>query len=749
MNKLVQAVTPLQMEAVPQPNDNQVIDLGVLMRFVRRRLRIMMLVGAVVLAAMAGLTMSMPPVYTSSATVVLDTNRQALAGIERLLTSAPTGTTGVVETEAQVVESRGLAERVARRLRLDQDPEFNPALRRAAPKGFLNAILAQKRSASEGGQPATDPMPAVVAALRSKISVRRSGLTYAIDISASSNKAATAAQLANAFAEEYIAQQVETKAQSIDRANAWLNAKVGALGEEVRRAEEQVSQYQVANNLLTGANDAPLAQQDVANLTEHLTNALARQAAADAQLAAAQRQAANGGISDDMSNEQGSSVMHSLRTQKAVASQKLADLSARYKPSHPEVVQTRKALDEIDEQIAQEASRILANLTGQASAAGQEVATLTAEVNRAKAALAANNRASVKLQELNRNASTLRSTYDTAVGSEKQTSLQAGFPSTDARIVSAAAVPGSPTSPNKMLFAVIGVLFAGMAALGAGVVAEFNDHAIRSTDQLTRRFGVESLDMLPFEPRPGARRRGRAARAGRTPHAGPADYIIERPLSRLAESFRGLAAVLYAPSGPAPQVLAVTSSLPGEGKTTTSLALARTLASSGRNVVIVDCDLRRRGLTTALGISPEVGLREVLEGQSTLDEALIADAASGACILPIATASRRAATIDADRMAGLIATLRERFERVILDTAPVLAIADTRVVAAMADSTVLLARWNSTQRSAVEEALEALNGVGADVVGVALTQVDLRRRAQYGMTSPGWYLPENRGYYVD
>jgi uncharacterized protein involved in exopolysaccharide biosynthesis/Mrp family chromosome partitioning ATPase len=699
----------------------------------------MLAAAAVTLAIAAVVGLSLPRTYTSTASVVLDSNRQSLAGIEQVLTSAPPGTTGVIETEAQVVKSRDLAERVVRRLRLDTVPEFNPAIASGGfgPRSTLAAI--KRAILPPRPQPVSrdaDPLSPVVSAVLENVSVARSGLAYSMNITATSRSPDLAAKIANAFAQEYIAQQAELKRRSTEDATAWLATKVRSLGEDVRRAEDNVSRYQVGANLLTSADNTPLAEQDVSALTSELATARSAQALAEARYSTARQLAASGALLDDPSFSQGSVVMHNLRTQKADASQRLADLSSRYKPTYPKVVQAREALDELDRQIDQETGRILASLAGAARGAQAQTAALQAEVNRATASLGEKNRAAVRLQALNREAASLRTAYEAVAGSEKQTAMQVGFPGSDARVISPATVPGDPSEPNELLFATVSLLLAAAAGLAAGGVAEMNDHAIRSADVLSARFGVNATEMLPLDPK--AKTRG---------PMGPADQVAQMPMSRLAEAFRALAAVTFGAAGGAPRVLLITSALPGEGKTTTSLALARTLALANRTVVVVDCDFRRRGLTNGLGLAPEVGLREVLEGRAKMEACLVQDPASEAWILPISAGSADY-VLDTDEFQILKRALSERFERVILDAPPVLAIADARVLASMADGALVLARWNVTTVDTVGQAIEALQSVAANVIGVTLTQVDLSRHARYSIATPGWYLPENRAYYA-
>ena len=230
----------------------------------------------------------------------------------------------------------------------------------------------------------------------------------------------------------------------------------------------------------------------------------------------------------------------------------------------------------------------------------------------------------------------------------------------------------------------------------------------------------------------------------------PTDYLLSRPLSGFAEAFRGLrTSILYARLGQAVKVVAVTSALPGEGKTTTSVCLAISAAQAGSRGVVVDCDIRRRNVSRLLGVSADKGLLDVLEGSATLKEAVLLDEASGAWVLPLAKREFTPHEVfNTPAMDNLLKQLRQQFDLVILDTAPLLAIAETRVLASQADAAVFLMRWRKTPAKAAEAALQALRSSDAAIAGVVLTQVDVNEQARYGYGDPGYYYSSYKNYYA-
>ena len=195
------------------------------------------------------------------------------------------------------------------------------------------------------------------------------------------------------------------------------------------------------------------------------------------------------------------------------------------------------------------------------------------------------------------------------------------------------------------------------------------------------------------------------------------------------------------------KVIAVTSALPGEGKTTTAVCLARTMVLSGARVALLDCDLRQRSITHAFGPEPSAGLLEVLNGTARLDEALVKDNKTELMWLPLTKSAFTPRDVfGAPAMDRLLEELRGRFDFVILDMAPVLAVADTSVLCPKADAVLMLARWRRTPRRAVLAALRALNPEDTFVAGIALTQVNLREQARAGEGDAQYYRAYRKYY---
>ena len=712
----------------------------------RRRLKLFVAILLLAVTAAILVTARSTPLFTATANVTINTRQSTVVDSQAVL-SGLTADSSIVDTEVEILKSRHLTERVVDGLNLANDPEFNADLATPGPVqlalGGIAAIFGARPDEGGGDRDPVDMQrtkEAAIEAVRDRLTIRRVGLTYVMNVSFASEDPAKAARIANAYVERYLLEQLETKFDATRQANEWLNVRLGELRGEVQAAEAAVAQYQSTNNLLS-ASGTTLTEQEISTYNQQLATVRAQQAEAEARLRTARSQLARGSTGDDVGEALGSQVVQQLRQQRAEVSRRVADLTQRYGPRHPDMLRAQRELADIDGQIQAEIGRLVSNLEAQAQVARERTASMAGSLGTARGTLAANNAASVRLNELQRNAESVRTLYQSFLTRFQETSSQEGLEQSDARIVSRAAIPNAPSSPNIPLNLALGLILGLGLGLAAVVLAEMLDSGLMTGDEVERRLGLPHLGTVPSLPS--------VAAPGEREEA-PADYVLKRPLSAFAEAVRALrTSILYSRTGQAVKVVAVTSALPGEGKSTTCLTLARVSAQSGARVLVVDCDLRRRNLNRMLGFEPETGLLEVLNGKAALGQVVHLDEGSGAHVLPLARNSFTPKDVFGSKaMDQLIADLAARYDLVLLDTAPTLAVADTRILAARSDAVIFLARWRKTPEKAIQQSLRLLEQAGAHVAGVALTQVDMNAQARYGYGDAGFYYAEYKKYYA-
>lgn len=665
-----------------------------------------------VFALVLGASFVLPARYTAVSQLLIDARMQAAVDVRSPTQPAtpnkPADPTAI-DSEVEVIRSRALAEKVAAKLGLD--------------KGL------QTDSVEYGN---------VIGKLMSGLKVQRSGLTSLINIQYTAASPNMAAKYANTYAETYVEQTATQKGLATGKAGDVLSSRLAELRAEAERTDTQLQQYKVTHNLLS-ADGASLTEQEIIQLNLELARNRNAESEAVARYNTARAQVAKGGKGEDVAAALSSDTVELLRGQRGQVARTLADLSARYGPRHPQVLQQQQQLAAIDLQISEEVSRIMSNLQAQVSIARQKTQSSEANVAASRARLAANGQAGVGLAELQRNADAAKAIYESFLTRYKETEGQRGMEQSDARVLAPAIAPDKASFPNRPLMGALGLVLGISVGAGGVVLRHLLDAGLSTAEQVESFLGVRFLGSVPLIAKSAA------------PRNEVSRFVIDKPISAYSDSLRNLrASIGFSRPGVDVHVIAVTSALPGEGKTSTTIGLARSTALSGSSCVLVDCDVRRASSGRALGLTSEVGLIEYLRGDATLEQVLQKDPLTDAYFLPIAKPRPDADDlVSSPAMRKLLVELRQRFQFVYLDTAPVLAVADTRVLSTMADVTVVLTLWRGTPRKATEAALTQLDTVGSYIAGVALTQVNLAEQAKSGYGDASYYYEHYRQYYQD
>jgi len=709
-----------------RPSDS--IDPRWLFGVFKRRWGVFVTVALIIFIAVAAYTLRQKPIYTATASVMIDAQRLQLfsADHNQAVNTGASPDSNAVDTQVEVVRSRGVAEWVVRALRLDQDPEFAPST-----KGSLgaraNRMAVSELNRNRKRENVIAPTDAVrsrhekiVDNLLNPLNVRRIGTTYVIAIEYTFPNPIKAAAVANAFSEGYLRDDIEAKLSVDQDATNVLNSRLVDLSDKAVLDTTAVQQYRIEHNLLatSGNTGSTLVEQEISNYNQQLATAKAQAAEDNARLRTAREQLANGSLGDDLGETLNSPVIQSLRSQRAIVSGQVAVLSSRYGPRYPDMLKAQHQLADLDAQIRAEINRIVSNLQAAAEVSRQRVASTEQTLGEARDTLASNGRAQVGLLALQGKAAASQSLYDAYLTRFKETSTQVGTERPDARIVSRAEVPTVQTAPKVGLY----LAFGAILALGAGIIAIFIAEALESgllsADDVERKLGAPYLASLPSLASPTP-----------TTVGGAAKYLAANPKSEFAEAFRGLrAALMHTNLAEDHRVLGITSPYAEEGKTTTAVYLAAAAAMQGWKTIVVDCDLNDHTLSDQQPKGRPSGLIEVLRGEVTLAAAVLRDPATGAAFLPINPASRTSDDVfSGTKFTALMNELRGAFELVILDMPSILVNSDARVLAAQCDEVVLLARWRRTPRRAAQLAMRLIQISGARLAGVALTRFGAQR----------------------
>lgn len=724
------------------------LDLVKIFRSLRRRLSLIVSVTIGLTALVIVGVFQMTPLYTGSAQVMVDAQRNKIVDLDSVLSGLATDS-ATIDTEVEVLRSRAIAKRVVDKLNLTEDPLFNPALRKTSflssinPKAWISSLFASS-SGDDGASDVQSPQEALLNNVVNQVlageTVSRRGLTYVIDVSFTSPSRVMAMQVANALADAYIVSQLEARFDATKQASDWLSSRLEELRHQLEASERAAEIYRTENGL-QGSSGTTITEQQLSELNAQLILARADRAEKQAKYGRARQILTGGGSIESVVDVLQSSVISNLRQQEAEIARKQGDLSSKYGPRHPAILNLESERRDLESQIQNEVKRIVASISNEALVADSRVRALEQSLDDLQKKTGQNNQANVRLNELEREATANRTLYESFLGRFKETTQQQDLQNSDSRIVAQATLPGAPSFPRKGLLSVMAFVFSLMIGVALAFLLEHLDNGIQTAAQVEGLLGLPLLVSVPKTPR--------AKGADGKPML-PQDYVIQKPLSAFSESLRGLRSALALSNvDKPPKIIVFTSAVPDEGKTTTAVSFARAAAHAGVKTVLVDCDLRHPSVHRALGIARvENGLVECLAGRADIDEVILSDA--GLDVLPVASgAANPPDLLGSAQMRRLLDQLRNSYDLVVIDSAPVLPVADTRVLALLADKTVFIVKWDETAADTAASAVKELRGFNIDLAGVALAQVDTAKLAKYGYGGGGYYYGKYRNYYAD
>ena len=693
------------------------LDVQELKQFLARRYAFILAtaLGCVIIAALV--CVSVTPVYTGTSQVLLDPRKQHVFGQEAVAVDSALDSS-IVDSQIPIILSTRLLARVVEKENLADDPEFAGS----AKQGMLDEVFglfrgARNASVESPSLDGIDPKLApVVLRLFNRIDVTRVAKSYVLSLSVSSRDPAKAARLANSLAQTYVEDQISVHGKSVQQAAAFFEDRLGNLRDQVRESEKAVADFRKAHNLTTTIMDGPttVGEQQLQDLNVTLATASSDTAERLAKYEQASRFTAAGTNLDSLPEIIRSPVITQLRTQQADLTRREADLSAMYGPAYPAITQIHAQRSGLDRAITAEMKRLVSTLRNDYEVAKAREASLRKTIAGLSDTSGGDNDVGVKLRELERTNLANKALFENFLNRAKLTQEQSSFEEPDARLISPALEPATPTSPKtKLILPIAGV--AGLL-LGLGLAALLD----RSRGQVD--------DAVPRDL-PATRG---AFILGRVPDlaseaAGDVDcatFLEEHPRSDFARSIEALVAtlapVVAASTSPAAgRVIAFASLSAREGATSLALCAA-TSAGRRRRVLLVDTDWTRRGLSRLFDLDKHPGLSDVVAGDLPANKAVVRRerfAWLPAGRKPFASADASA------RLRAFLDEARERFDLVILDLPAIDAGAEARVIGAMADGIALVASWDQLLRDDFIAAVDAIADE-PNFAGVILNRVE-------------------------
>jgi polysaccharide biosynthesis transport protein len=748
-NRLPQQISS---EMGPQADiQDDVLDIRALFMTLWRRKWIVVNITAFFSILAVLILVQITPRYTAHALMAIESRKNSTVDLEAVLSGMSTDV-AAIKTEIDVLKSRRLASKLVDQLGLVNDPEFNAALitkkgilsylnpLHYLPQAWTNAIFGKKEDNRTDEQKAEATKSKVIDAFLARLGVSNPARSYSMQLSYESPDPRKATLIVNTLAELYLTDQLEVKFEATKRANDWLNGRVSDLRENVRDAEQAAQKYREENQLIQSRTAGTVVEQQLAQLNSQLIDARTEQARAEAR----KDQALNvDNATNDLLEVLQSPLIQRLKEQQSKVQRKRAELSTRYGSRHPNMINIQAEIGDISNKISLEITRIVAAIKGEAEIAALRVRTLEKSLAALTAERFDASRALVRMRALDREAEAGRVLLETFLARFKETTSQEGLQQADARIISYADVPTEASFPKKKLTLLLVMIASGGLGVGLVILLEALDNGYRTFDQLRSDLHLRGLGMIPLI--------GNAKLKG----VGPEQYLRAKPTSSFAEAHRNIHASLMF-SGledDAKKILAITSSVPGEGKSTASLCMAQILGRTGLKVLIVEADMRRPVLRHRMDLDQRkyASLNDVIDPDKdeNNDLEIYTDDLSGVQYLWADKHDDPQKLFNSSKFSLFLKEARERYDLVLLDTPPVMAVSDILVISKHVDAILFAVQWEKTPRSIVKSAVEQLRHTNARVAGVVLTQVDVKRHQGYGYGDQGYYYGTKSGYYTN
>jgi capsular exopolysaccharide synthesis family protein len=682
------------------------------------------------------------PAYRAFARVLVEDPNADVATPTEIARSVPVTDPEIyMQTQLRIMKGRDLAQRVAKKLDMSHVPEFNGqgpkptqlAVAIAWVK-FYAAYPYRLITSTQAEAPATAAnfvalnaagYPDALLARFNVVQVRGSQL---VDMLFESADPQFAARAANAFADEYVSHNLELKVQTLNTSADWLTGEVQKQGDLVKESDLKLAQYKETQDAVSLDSNQNIV---VARLTQ------SNDAATKARMDRIQKEGlwrqiqAAGNDVESITSVLNNPNIQALRTTINQLSQEKSRATERYGERHPEYQKAVTSLANAEAQLQAEIRKAVQNAKSEFENAQQQEREMQGQLNESKKQATSLGRKGVDYAVLLREAESNRTIYNQLVTREKELRVVANSRTNNVRVVDQAEVPGGPSSPNHRRDWAYAIALGIALGLGLAFGIDYLDDTVKTPDDIARRLKLKFLGLVPIV-------------------SGDRHPLISGPVPHdFGEAYRSIRTALASQlPGNGPKIVAVASSQPLEGKTTTAVNIAMALAVGGARVLLIDADMRRPSVHKALRMANDRGLSQLLAGQARMRE--VVQRTHDPNLLTI-TAGRTPANpselLASDRMRALLSGLENGpFDWIIIDTPPVLAVTDAVILAPLVAAVTFVIGAEMTRWRLAERAVETLLGSNPRNVLAVLNKVNFGRNKYYYSR---YYGHQYKNYYAE
>mgnify|MGYP001812725626 FL=1 len=538
-------------------------------------------------------------------------------------------------------------------------------------------------------------------------------------LSFAATKPRLTATVVNAIAEEFIAADLEVRLEGTLQATDWLSSRMDDLRQNLHESEQALQAFREQEGLVQVAGETGLGVNELQSLAQRLEEA--RKARIEAQNIMEDVQGMRGASIEELMTVPAvlqHQVIRDIKRDQSSAERRVAELGKRYGPKHPRMIAARSDLVAANEDLAQEVRKVVSGINREFEVALRNEQQLQTTWEERKSELQEFNRVEFRLQELQREVNTNRELYDIFFTRIKTVSETGGFERPHARIVDRAMVPSAPFKPNKRLALLLAFSLGLLLGCGIAVLLDLLDNTIKAPEDVEEKLGVPLMVALPKE---------------KLAESGYIEHVWENQTSAYAEAIRTLrTGILLTNMDDPVKVIVVTSTVPGEGKSTTALNLGSAMGKMEKTLDI-GADLRRPSLAGKCGFPPNhKGLSHYVSGVAELEECIEYLEDPGIHVMPAGVIPPNPLEmLSSQKFVEALDSLRGQFDRIILDSAPVGAVSDAMVLASYSDSVIYVVKADETPVSQVQRGIAGIRSSNQPLAGVVLNQFDAKRASRY------------------
>jgi len=758
------------------------MDLQHYLRVVRKHKWPIALFTAAITSLAAYYAFTATPIYRATSTLLIEQQKANVVSVEELY-GVDTENTDYYQTQFELLKSRNLAERIISAVNLWNHPELSPSAvgsgtgsteLESAPadvsgvsdvsgaSGVSSASSASGVSgassastvagastdsgvsgaAFDSSEPLGDALSLTGSAAQTPVERRREVVignfmqrlsiapvrnTKLVSIGYESSDPLLAARVANMVGEQYILSYLDAKMDMTTQASGWLNERLGGLKVVLNESKQRLIEFKQANGLVdVDGSVGRLNEQELLLLTEELAIARSEFSAASDLYRDVESLRENPELLESVSAVQQDPLVQDVKTQQGQVQRQLDELLNRYGEKHPRVIDSQSQLASLNATLEGHMRRVAGSIESDFKLLRQRVATIEAKLAGGKDEIQAIGTKKFELDALEREVATNQELYDTFFSRMTEAKSADGLETANARITDFAVPPVNPVKPKKQLIIALAALASLVLSLLMAFLYEQMDDTIKSTNDVEEKLGTTLLGILPLV-------NNGLFSGGKNLPLNPAEITDKK--GTFSESVNTIRTTLFMGEEHSPRkVIVVTSSVPGEGKSTTSINLAYSLAQLER-VLLIDCDMRRPTIAKAAGFDKNVaGLSGLITDTASARDCIKRGVFDGTMdVLPSGTIPDQPLELLASRrFEKILEQLGEHYDRIIIDSAPTQAVSDALVLSKLADSVVYVVKSHETSIDLVKRGIQRLLQVKAKVAGVVITQVDIKKISSYG-----------------